>query len=60
VAEEDAADTAMQAAVGAFGRLDVVVNNAGYGDVVESLRPTIAMQPLLSRVGDLHPVDEEA
>jgi NAD(P)-dependent dehydrogenase (short-subunit alcohol dehydrogenase family) len=33
VADEDAANTAVQAAVGAFGRLDVVVNNAGYGDV---------------------------
>ena len=33
VADEDAANAAVQAAVGAFGRLDVVVNNAGYGDV---------------------------
>ena len=33
VADEDAAKAAVQAAVGAFGRLDVVVNNAGYGDV---------------------------
>jgi NAD(P)-dependent dehydrogenase (short-subunit alcohol dehydrogenase family) len=33
VADEDAAKAAVQAAVGAFGRLDVIVNNAGYGDV---------------------------
>jgi NAD(P)-dependent dehydrogenase (short-subunit alcohol dehydrogenase family) len=33
VADEDAARAAVQVAVGAFGRLDVVVNNAGYGDV---------------------------
>src|SRR5262245_26256944 len=33
VADESAAYTAVQAAVDAFGRLDVVVNNAGYGDV---------------------------
>jgi NAD(P)-dependent dehydrogenase (short-subunit alcohol dehydrogenase family) len=32
VADEDAAHRAVQAAVDAFGRLDVVVNNAGYGD----------------------------
>jgi NAD(P)-dependent dehydrogenase (short-subunit alcohol dehydrogenase family) len=32
VADEDAAFTAVQAAVDAFGRLDVVVNNAGYSD----------------------------
>jgi NAD(P)-dependent dehydrogenase (short-subunit alcohol dehydrogenase family) len=33
VADEGAANAAVQAAVVAFGRLDVVVNNAGYGDV---------------------------
>jgi len=33
VADEDAARAAVQSAVDAFGRLDVVVNNAGYGDV---------------------------
>src|SRR5713226_6627264 len=33
VADESAADAAVQVAVDAFGRLDVVVNNAGYGDV---------------------------
>jgi NAD(P)-dependent dehydrogenase (short-subunit alcohol dehydrogenase family) len=33
VADEDAANAAVQAAVDAFGRLDVVVNNAGYGDI---------------------------
>jgi NAD(P)-dependent dehydrogenase (short-subunit alcohol dehydrogenase family) len=33
VADEGAAHAAVQAAVNAFGRLDVVVNNAGYGDV---------------------------
>src|SRR5204863_2160839 len=33
VADEGAADAAVQVAVAAFGRLDVVVNNAGYGDV---------------------------
>jgi NAD(P)-dependent dehydrogenase (short-subunit alcohol dehydrogenase family) len=33
VVDEQAAKEAVQAAVGAFGRLDVVVNNAGYGDV---------------------------
>jgi NAD(P)-dependent dehydrogenase (short-subunit alcohol dehydrogenase family) len=32
VADEKAAIAAVQAAVEAFGRLDVVVNNAGYGD----------------------------
>src|SRR6516164_2402708 len=33
VADEQAAKAAVQVAVDAFGRLDVVVNNAGYGDV---------------------------
>ena len=33
VADEGAARAAVQTAVAAFGRLDVVVNNAGYGDV---------------------------
>src|SRR5262249_39521143 len=33
VADEHAAYAAVQVAVEAFGRLDVVVNNAGYGDV---------------------------
>jgi len=33
VADEDAAKAAVQVAVEAFGRLDVVVNNEGYGDV---------------------------
>jgi NAD(P)-dependent dehydrogenase (short-subunit alcohol dehydrogenase family) len=33
VADECAARAAVQVAVDAFGRLDVVVNNAGYGDV---------------------------
>jgi len=33
VADEDAAHAALQVAMDAFGRLDVVVNNAGYGDV---------------------------
>src|ERR1700720_4648456 len=33
VADEDAAHAAVQVAIDAFGRLDVVVNNAGYGDI---------------------------
>src|SRR5579862_2669660 len=33
VADEEAAKSAVQAAVEAFGRLDIVVNNAGYGDI---------------------------
>jgi NAD(P)-dependent dehydrogenase (short-subunit alcohol dehydrogenase family) len=33
VADEKAAHAAVRVAVDAFGRLDVVVNNAGYGDV---------------------------
>jgi NAD(P)-dependent dehydrogenase (short-subunit alcohol dehydrogenase family) len=33
VVDEEAAKAAVQVAVEAFGRLDVVVNNAGYGDV---------------------------
>ncbi len=33
VADGDAAYAAVQVAVDAFGRLDVVVNNAGYGDI---------------------------
>lgn len=33
VADEHAAQAAVQVAVDAFGRLDVVVNNAGYGDI---------------------------
>src|SRR5229473_2489228 len=32
VADEAAAYAAVQVAIDAFGRLDVVVNNAGYGD----------------------------
>jgi NAD(P)-dependent dehydrogenase (short-subunit alcohol dehydrogenase family) len=33
VADEAAAYAAVQVAMDAFGRLDVVVNNAGYGDI---------------------------
>src|SRR5436309_190132 len=33
VADEKAAQASVQLAVEAFGRLDVVVNNAGYGDI---------------------------
>ena len=33
VADEKAAQASVQLAVDAFGRLDVVVNNAGYGDI---------------------------
>jgi len=33
VADEQAAKASVQVAVDAFGRLDVVVNNAGYGDI---------------------------
>jgi len=33
VTDEAAAHAALQVAVAAFGRLDVVINNAGYGDV---------------------------
>lgn len=33
VVDEGAAQAAVQIAVAAFGRLDVVVNNAGYGDI---------------------------
>src|SRR5713226_2765884 len=33
VADENAANSAVRAAVDAFGRLDVVVNNAGYADI---------------------------
>ena len=33
VADESAARAAVQVALDAFGRLDVVVNNAGFGDI---------------------------
>jgi NAD(P)-dependent dehydrogenase (short-subunit alcohol dehydrogenase family) len=33
VTDESAAQAAVQSAVASFGRLDVVVNNAGYGDI---------------------------
>lgn len=33
VADEAAAKAAVRVAIDAFGRIDVVVNNAGYGDV---------------------------
>ena len=33
VTDETAANDAIKAAIGAFGRLDVLVNNAGYGDI---------------------------
>src|SRR5579872_1637815 len=41
VADEDAANAAVRVAVDAFGRLDVVVNNAGFGDIApfEQLSP---------------------
>src|SRR5579862_5619203 len=41
VADEEAAKAAVQTAVEAFGRVDIVVNNAGYGDIApfEQLSP---------------------
>ena len=36
VADESAAQAAVQVALDAFGRLDVVVNNAGFGDIAPS------------------------
>jgi NAD(P)-dependent dehydrogenase (short-subunit alcohol dehydrogenase family) len=37
VADEDAAAAAVRVAVDAFKRLDVVVNNAGYGDIAPGI-----------------------
>jgi NAD(P)-dependent dehydrogenase (short-subunit alcohol dehydrogenase family) len=43
VTDEEAAEAAVEKAVVVFGRLDVVVNNAGYGDVgaAQARRPSI-------------------
>jgi NAD(P)-dependent dehydrogenase (short-subunit alcohol dehydrogenase family) len=55
VADEDAAKAPVQGAVGAFGRLDVVVNNAGYGDVAPFEQLSRAKMPRGSAATPLHP-----
>ena len=55
VSDADAATKAVQTAIDAFGRIDVVVNNAGYANVdsFEDMTPAIA--PLAPMLGTRDP-----